>query len=302
MADLSWWKSPNYLAAEKKLQEEGIAQMEKQERQAKRERNAALLSDIARVGAQLWAHEGGAWKIDRNTPATTAANSRLQAVRDKNAANMMLYAQRRQEAKQKDAEDARNKHKLQLTLEQQQRENELAQAKAAAAAQQQQFDNAMKIQQAGETKRHNEATEKNQREREARLLKQGQANASALAARGVRGKKLGFVDGSGKQVSIYENVWKGSMQQVYDAMLQDLAPVDEVERKIWEGRMRNLDTPQKKEDYVKQNWHKSPKASQIMLTLSGIDPATMISTLSDDDFSQYEVGDREEDYSLYEIK
>lgn len=172
MADLSWWKSPNYLAAEKKLQEEGIAQMERQERQAKRERNAALLSDIARVGAQLWAHEGGAWKIDRNTPATTAANSRLQAVRDKNAANMMLYAQRRQEAKQKDAEDARNKHKLQLTLEQQQRENELAQAKAAAAAQQQQFDNAMKIQQAGETKRHNEATEKNQREREARLRNQ----------------------------------------------------------------------------------------------------------------------------------
>lgn len=172
MANMSWWKSPNYLAAEKKLQEEGIAQMEKQERQAKRERNAALLSDIARVGAQLWAHEGGAWKIDRNTPATTAANSRLQAVRDKNAANMMLYAQRRQEAKQKDAADAMAKHKMQLSLEQQQRENELEQAKAAAAAQQQKFDNAMKIQQAGETKRHNEATEKNQREREARLWNQ----------------------------------------------------------------------------------------------------------------------------------
>lgn len=172
MADLSWWKSPNYLAAEKRLQEEGIAQMEKQERQAKRERNAALLSDIARVGAQVWAHDGGAWKIDKNTPATTAANSRLQAVRDKNAANMMLYAQRRQEAKQKDAEDARYKHKLQLTLEQQQRENELAQAKAAAAAQQQQFDNEMKLRNADETERHNEAIEKNQREREARLWNQ----------------------------------------------------------------------------------------------------------------------------------
>lgn len=302
MADLSWWKSPNYLAAEKKLQEEGIAQMEKQERQAKRERNAALLSDIARVGAQVWAHDGGAWKIDRNTPATTAANSRLQAVRDKNAANMMLYAQRRQEAKQKDAADAMAKHKMQLSLEQQQLENELAQAKAAAAQQQQQFDNAMKLRNAAETMRHNEATEKNQREREARLLKQGQANAAALAARGVRGKKLGFVDGSGKQVSIYENVWKGSMQQVYDAMLQDLAPVDEAERTMWKLQMRKLDTPQKKEDFVKQNWHRSPKASQIMLTLSGIDPATMISTLSDDDFSQYEVGEREEDFSLYEIK
>ena len=72
------------------------------------------------------------------------------------------------------------------------------------------------------------------------------------------------------------------MQQVYDAMLSDLAPADEAERKRWERQMKKLDTPQKKEDYVKQNWHKSPKASQIMLTLSGIDPATMTSGLNDD--------------------
>ena len=106
--------------------------------------------------------------------------------------------------------------------------------------------------------------------------------ARATAARGVRGKQLGFADGNGNQVSIYENVWKGSMQQVYDAMLSDLAPADEAERKRWERQMKKLDTPQKKEDYVKQNWHKSPKASQIMLTLSGIDPATMTSELNDD--------------------
>ena len=99
--------------------------------------------------------------------------------------------------------------------------------------------------------------------------------ADATRARAVRGKQLGFADGSGNQVAIYENVWKGSMQQVYDAMLQDLAPTDEAERKRWERQM-------KKEDYVKQNWHKSPRASQIMLTLSGIDPATMTSELSDD--------------------
>jgi len=46
--------------------------------------------------------------------------------------------------------------------------------------------------------------------------------------------------------------------------------------------MKKLDTPQKKEDYVKQNWHKSPKASQIMLTLSSIDPANMTSEVNDD--------------------
>ena len=107
--------------------------------------------------------------------------------------------------------------------------------------------------------------------------------AAATRAKGVRGKQLGFADGNGNQVAIYENVWKGSMQQVYDAMLQDLAPTDENERKKWDRQMKKLDTPQKKEDYVKQNWHKSAKASQIMLTLSGIDPATMTSEVSNDE-------------------
>ena len=125
--------------------------------------------------------------------------------------------------------------------------------------------------------------------------------AAATRAKGVRGKQLGFADGNGNQVSIYENVWKGSMQQVYDAMLADLAPTDETERRRWEREMKRLDTPQKKEDYVKQNWHKSPRASQIMLTLSGIDPATMTSELNDEDYSQYEQGG-DEDYSQYEVK
>lgn len=113
---------------------------------------------------------------------------------------------------------------------------------------------------------------------------------AATRARGVRGKQLGFADGNGNQVAIYENVWKGSMQQVYDAMLTDLAPTDEAERKRWERQMKKYDTPQKKEDYVKQNWHKSPKASQIMLTLSTIDPATMTSELSDDGVEDYTPG------------
>lgn len=105
---------------------------------------------------------------------------------------------------------------------------------------------------------------------------------AATTAKGVRGKQLGFSDGGGNQVSIYENVWKGSMQQVFDAMLSDLSPQDEKGKRTFERQMRKLDTPQKKEDYVKQNWHKSPKASSIMLALSKIDPATMTSAVNDD--------------------
>lgn len=116
---------------------------------------------------------------------------------------------------------------------------------------------------------------------------------AATAARGVRGKRIGFADGDGNQVGIYENVWKGSMQQVFDAMVSDLAPADETKRKRFEREMKKLDTSQKKEDYVKQNWHKSPKASQIMLTLSKLDPATMTSELNDEvvDYEPEEVID-----------
>lgn len=121
----------------------------------------------------------------------------------------------------------------------------------------------------------------------------------ASGAKAVRGKQLGFADGQGNQMSIYENVWKGSMQQVYDTLLSELTPADEKERARWERQMKKNDTPQKKEDFVKQNWHKSPKASQIMLTLSKLDPATMTSELSDeDDFSEYQEGD-DDDFSQY---
>lgn len=103
----------------------------------------------------------------------------------------------------------------------------------------------------------------------------------ATGARSARGKQLGFSDGDGNQVSIYENVWKGSMQQVYDVMLSDLAPQDEKERRSFERQMKKLDTQQKKEDYVKQNWHKSSKAAAIMMSLSKLDPATMTSGIDE---------------------
>ena len=145
------------------------------------------------------------------------------------------------------------------------------------------------------------ANQAQERHRENARLKH-EAN-QAKAARGVRGKQIAFSDGDGNEVVIYENVWKGSMQQVYNILLEDLAPSDVTERRRWERQMKKLDTPKKKEDYVKQNWHKSKQASQIMLTLSGLDPATMTSKLSDeesDDYSQYE--QTEEDYSQYEVK
>lgn len=89
-----------------------------------------------------------------------------------------------------------------------------------------------------------------------------------------RGKRLGFSDGKGNQVSIYENVWKGSMQQVYDALVDD-----KIGKGSFSDTLYNLQMGRKsnreKDDFVKQNWHKSEKAKQIMKQLSELDPATM---------------------------
>lgn len=118
-------------------------------------------------------------------------------------------------------------------------------------------------------------------------------------ARGVRGNQLGFSDGDGNQVSIYENVWKGSMQQVYDVLAEDMRAAYEADKQH-NPRVPRHKTEKEKEDYVKQNWHKSPRAASIMLALSKIDPATMRSEISedDDDFESYRA-DEEDDFEQY---
>ena len=131
-------------------------------------------------------------------------------------------------------------------------------------------------------------------------IKVRREQAIATAARGVRGKQLGFADGNGNKVAIYENVWKGSMPQVYNAIVEDFDEMRKSDKTIPRNPIKNA-SPSEIELFVKQNWHKSPKASKIMLTLSGIDPANMTSELNDEDYSQYEQGE-DEDYSQYEVK
>lgn len=117
------------------------------------------------------------------------------------------------------------------------------------------------------------------------------AAATASAARGVRGKRIGFADGNGNEVGIYENVWKGSMQQVYDAIIADGAAKPPKIQEI------NGMSATQKEDFVKENWTKSPSAKTIMLALSKLDPATMTNTTADEPEEE-----KEEDFSQYIVQ
>ena len=103
---------------------------------------------------------------------------------------------------------------------------------------------------------------------------------AATGARAVRGKQLGFSDGSGNQVSIYENVWRGSMQQVFDAMVSDEVEKGNLTDTRYKNKINKM-SARDKDDFVKQNWHKSPRAAAIMLSLSKIDPVTMTSEVDE---------------------
>lgn len=105
---------------------------------------------------------------------------------------------------------------------------------------------------------------------------------AAQGARGVRGKTLAFSDGKENQVNIYENVWRGSMQKVYDTIVADFEAQRAANSNADVPRTRNLKTAQQKEDFVKQHWYKSTAGRQLMQALAGIDPATMTSTTRGD--------------------
>ncbi len=122
----------------------------------------------------------------------------------------------------------------------------------------------------------------------------------ALAARGVRGKQTAFSDGKGNNVAIYENVWKGSMQSVYDAMVNEFENTRKNNSGADVPRAKRNPTTREMDDFVKQHWYKSAAARQMMDALSRIDPATMVSGVQSNSYDQYEVGGT--DYSKYEVK
>lgn len=83
------------------------------------------------------------------------------------------------------------------------------------------------------------------------------------------------------------------MPSIYDALVADgIEP--EALQKV------NGMSASDKDTFVKENWYKSEKAKNIMLSLSKLDPATMTSEVSkeDDGFESYLVDD-EDDFEQY---
>lgn len=89
--------------------ERGIVEAEKKaaeiEKQAKRDRDMALIGDMAHLVSQGAAMHGGAWKIGQTQNEGAKGNERLRVLREKNAAQTAAFAKERaalMEAKRKE--------------------------------------------------------------------------------------------------------------------------------------------------------------------------------------------------------
>jgi hypothetical protein len=150
--------------------ERGIAEAEKKaaeiERQAKRDRDMALIGDMAHLVSQGAAMHGGAWKIGQAQNEGAKGNERLRQLREKNAAQTAAFAKERaalMEAKRKE-QNAQKLAKYNAEVEQYKRDLE---------AQKRAEDVAHREAQLEETRSYHDAQLGIQAAREKRLREQG---------------------------------------------------------------------------------------------------------------------------------
>lgn len=163
---IPWWKSSDYEAAEVQAQAKAEEEAVKAENRARRQRDAAILGDLAKLGAQVYAKKGGAYMLQPFESQTAVANERLRALHDRNAAMAVEFAKRRAEAREKDRKDANDRAYLNYKLG---REEKAAEAAAIAAENKKQWE----LYKQRKTEEHRAAQLQLQKEREERLRRQG---------------------------------------------------------------------------------------------------------------------------------
>lgn len=266
--------------------------------QNKRKRDAvfAAIGDGLNAFHQAYAYSRGIKPLTENKSMTKELRDRLERLDKEDEAKKLQYLNYYMRAMQMNDERERNERNWNRTLERdkaadekEKRDFEFRKEQAERQQQnwqknfdrqseqwQKEFENRVKqqgLQNDLHWANHNLAV---QSQKDSKDLKEKQISASA--AKAVRGKQIGFSDGKGNNVSIYENVWKGSMEQVYDAIINDFEEMRKANPKENYPRAKKNSTASQKDDFVKQHWHKSPTAIKLMQTLSGIDPAKMTSS------------------------
>lgn len=289
-------------------------QLEKERRRRKAAAIFAALGDGVSAWANLQATVGGAPNAKQSTNLSTIMQERyekLRKEREEKAKEIMAYRMRAHESDRQQANADRSfaegvrrydtsleNTKKQQAQQQQNwettRQDGIDQRNQAQENWQKTFDaNEAHRQSQTEIQKTNAETARKNAETAQKRVEAYDTRRKEQQASTLRGKKIGFSDGDKNEVAIYENVWKGSKQNVYNAILDDGIKPSSIEQ-------FEMNTPAKVDEWIKKNWTKSPKARAIMLALSSVDPAAVLSQVEsadDESFEEYaETGDDFEQY------
>lgn len=290
-----------FYTAHNPYKEPSPEELEKERRRRKREAIFSAIGDGISAMANLYfTSKGAPSSYDPRASLSGQARRRWDMIDAERAKRKSEWTEGYMRAKKADEESERDSRNWRRMLSRDAESDRRYKAEQAFKEKQQQAEEKYRedklkaeAKAAEEAKRRFNVQQAGLNERAKLAAETREKAAKASSARAVRGRQLGFADDDGNQVSIYENVWKGSMQLVYDELVDDMRKAYEADPKN-NSRVPRHRTEREKEDFVKQNWTKSPRARQRMLFLSTIDPATMTSDVSDEEIIDYNPEEEEE--------
>lgn len=111
-----WWQTPDYLGEVERRAADAEKQAELEKKRLRRERNAAIISDIAKLGAQAFMLDGGVTNIERFTPQSQVVNDKIASLSEKRAAQIAAFAKERAAARAAQVADNNARMKLETSL------------------------------------------------------------------------------------------------------------------------------------------------------------------------------------------
>lgn len=111
-----WWQTPDYLGEVERRAADAEKQAELDKKKLRRERNAAIISDIAKLGAQAFMLDGGVTNIERFTPNSQIVNDKIASLSEKRAAQIAAFAKERAAARAALVADNNARMKLEMSL------------------------------------------------------------------------------------------------------------------------------------------------------------------------------------------
>lgn len=143
-----YWQAPSYVADENEYQKQANAQLDNEGKMLRKQRNAALLSDLANMFVQTSAKKGGAWMIPQMKQSSTEANKNLDRWRERRDNAALVFADRMTRARQAEAEDGREHKKYADAVARDTRDFEFREKQAEEQRKQQEYENTFREKQA----------------------------------------------------------------------------------------------------------------------------------------------------------